>query len=84
MVLKIRLNGGQHVSSATINERVPAYFEDQGFGFLYLPRLQTKKYVVKYYMGNELPRGIVYNDGTYNVYGFLNIRTKVYSSESVR
>ncbi len=91
MVLKIKLNANQHISSATLNdELLPAYFEDQGFGFLYLPRLQNKKYALKYTVGNELSQRIVYNDGTYNVYGFseqqneISINVKVYGTQTVK
>ena len=91
MVLKIKLNVNQHVSFATINdENVPAYFEDQGFGFLYLPRLQNKKYILKYKIGNDLLPRTVYNDGTYNVYGMsdrqneIHINVKVYGNQVVK
>ena len=69
MVLKVSLNPNEHVSFATINDNpLPAYFENEGFGFLYLPRLEKKKYILKYTTGKELLPFGVYNDGTYNVY----------------
>lgn len=91
MVLKVKLNANQHVSLATVNDaHLSAYFEDQGFGFLYLPRLQAKKYVLKYEIGTELLPLTVYNDGTYNVYGISNlekeihINLKVYGTQLVK
>ncbi len=69
LVLKIKLGKNEHISSASINgESVSAYFEDGGYGFLYLPRLQKKLYDVKYEVGRKIITGTVYNDGTYNVY----------------
>jgi hypothetical protein len=91
MVLKIQLKGGQHVSSASINgETIPAYFEDQGFGFLYLPRLERKKYQLRYAVGNEFLSRTVCNDGTYNVYGIsdhqheIQINVKVYGTQVIK
>ncbi|HMJ70282.1 MAG TPA: hypothetical protein VK508_15365 [Cyclobacteriaceae bacterium] len=87
MVLKIGLNPGEHVSSALINgELLPAYLEDQGFAFLYLPPLEKKKYTLKYEIGKELMPVVVYNDGTYNVYKLsqtteaIKINARVYGS----
>jgi hypothetical protein len=91
MVLKVELKLNQHVSSATINnEIVPGYFEDQGFGFLYLPRLERKKYALKYTVGERLMPLVVYNDGTYNVYRIsyqqneTSIHVKIYGSQVVK
>lgn len=87
MVLKIRLNTGEHVSSAVINnELIPAYFEDQGYGFIYLPPLEKKKYTLRYEIGNEIMPVVVYNDSTYNAYhtsqrdGDIRINARVYGS----
>ena len=91
MVLKVKLDPNQHVSFATINdELLPAYFEDQGFGFLYSPRLENKKYVLKFSIGNEMLPLTVYNDGTYNVYNLsqkekeININVKVYGTQTIK
>lgn len=91
MVLKVQLDPNQHVSFAEINDEVlPAYFEDQGFGFLYLPRLGKKKYVLKFSIGNEMLPLSVYNDGTYNIYNIsrqekeIIIDVKVYGAQIVK
>jgi hypothetical protein len=91
MVLKIRLNPDVHVSAAVVNDQLlPAYFEDQGFAFLYLPRLERKKYTLKYEIGRAIMPLTVYNDGTYNVYqlsrqaGEVRINLRVYGSQIVK
>ncbi|MBE0649503.1 MAG: hypothetical protein IH595_01560 [Bacteroidales bacterium] len=71
MVLKVALAKGQHISAASIdNKEIASYFEDEGFGFLYLPVLERKKYTLKYSVGTSTMPHYVYNDGTYNIYSF--------------
>jgi hypothetical protein len=91
LVLKIKLETNQHVSEALINEiPVPAYFEEAGFAFLYLPRLEKKKYRLRYRTGNDPMPLHVYNDGTYNVYDLVKtadtvkITLKMYGRQTVR
>jgi hypothetical protein len=91
MVLKIQLERGQHISAASVNgETLPAYFEDEGFGFFYLPRLDKKKYILEYAIGEEMLPVCVYNDGTYNVYKLLcneseiAITVRVYGSQTIK
>lgn len=91
MVLKVKLNTGEHIASATLGqELLPAYFEDEGYGFLYLPRLEKKRYTLKYSIGNIPPPLCVYNDGTYNVYSLtpsaseITLDLKVYGSQDVK
>lgn len=68
MVLKIKLEEGQHVTSMTLDgEPVAAYFEDQGYAFIYLPPLSQKKYELKYEMGDSKPSGLVWHDNTSNI-----------------
>jgi len=69
MVLKVHLKKGEHISVATINgKQIPAYFEQFGWGYLYLPVLKQEKYILKYESGTETMYPVVHNDGTYNVY----------------
>jgi hypothetical protein len=89
--LKIQLERGQHISAASVNgETLPAYFEDEGFGFFYLPRLDKKRYVLEYTIGAEMLPVCVYNDGTYNVYKLLcnesqiAITVRVYGSQTIK
>lgn len=91
MVLKIQLQEGEHVSSAAINgELVPAYFEDEGYAFLYLPILDKRNYTLEYSIGSKAMPLHVFNDGTYNVYNLsersntVTIDLKVYGSQTVR
>ena len=68
LVLKIKLNDGEHLSSASINEEpIAAYFEDQGYGFIYLPPLLQKKYILKYKLGSELITEMVWHNTTSNI-----------------
>lgn len=91
MVLKVALAEGQHISVASINNReIASYFEDQGFGFLYLPVLEQKNYTLKYSIGSKIMPYYVYNDGTYNVYDFIyekdkaSINLRIYGQQVVK
>jgi len=91
MVLKLKLNPDQHVSEATINGNlIPAYFEEEGFAFLYLPPLHRKKYQLQYCTGNGFMPLHVFNDGTYNVYGLTRsddhtlVTLKMYGRQTVK
>jgi len=69
MVLAVKLAEGEHVSDASLDgQPIAAYFEDAGYGFLYLPPLEKKEYQFKYKIGKRLMKNFVNNDGTYNVY----------------
>ena len=91
MVLKMKLNVDEHVGSAVINDQLlPAYFEDQGFAFLYLPPLERKKYTLRLDIAQEMMPLVVYNDGTYNVYhilqqpGEIKINGRFYGSQVLK
>lgn len=91
LVLKLKLDTNQHVTDATINGNlIPAYFEEEGFAFLYLPPLEKKKYKLHYRTGTALMPLHVYNDGTYNVYGLIKtdnqilITLKMYGRQTVK
>jgi hypothetical protein len=80
-----------HVTDANINGNlIPAYFEEEGFAFLYLPPLEKKKYKLQYRTGTTLMPLHVYNDGTYNVYGLsktesqITITLKMYGRQTVK
>src|SRR5699024_5428119 len=90
MVLSIKLNPGEHITYATLNgEIIPAYYENEGFGYLYLPKLDKKEYILEYSTGGELIRNTVYNTGTYNVYRIetedesMVIDLKIYGVQTV-
>ncbi len=90
MVLKVQLPEGKHVSEASINgKQISAYFEDEGFGFIYLPRLEKTTYEVTYAIGESTPKVFVNNTGTYNVYNVnihdnnMSFSTRVYGTQDI-
>lgn len=91
MVLKLKLNIGQHVTDAAINGNlISSYFEDEGFAFLYLPPLEKKKYRLQYRTGAGSMPVYVFNDGTFNVYKLCKtdkqilITLKMYGRQTVK
>jgi hypothetical protein len=77
MVLKVALTKGQHISMASIDDgEIASYFEEEGYGFLYLPVLEQKKYTLKYSVGSFTMPQYIFNDGTYNIYSFSNDKNK--------
>lgn len=78
MVLKIRLNAGEHVSAARLNgEAVIGYFEEEGFGFIYLPMLEREKYTLQYAVGEEKMAQHIFLEGTYNLYEVKSWHDKI-------
>ena len=90
LVLKIKLDNGKHISSALLNGKpVAVYYEDEGFGFLYLPPLERKQYELEYEVGSSLMPTHIFHDGTYNVYdvtsnGVIEMNVKIYGTQSIR
>jgi hypothetical protein len=92
LVLKVKLNDGEHIENAEIDgNHVACYFEDQGYGFIYLPPLEQEVYKVSFKKGTLTQMPHVYNDGTYNVYSFkqgdgrgIEIDVKIYGSQRLR
>ncbi|MBT1689556.1 hypothetical protein [Dawidia soli] len=91
LVLKLRLAPGEHIASADLNGTPLAVaFEDEGYGFLYLPPLERQVYTLRYAVGNERPPVHVYNDGTYNVYRVelsgqgLSATLRIYGEQDVK
>lgn len=91
LVLKVKLKDGEHISSASINsEPIACYFEEAGYGFIYLPVLSQTVYTMNYTVGNTHMPFMVYNDGTYNVYSVMNnkkgtsINTRVYGEQTMK
>jgi hypothetical protein len=91
MVLKLKLDKGQHVTSASLGSATMAcYYEDEGYAFIYLPVLRKEHYTLYYSISNEMISPCVFNDGTYNVYSFkLNMKSimidlKVYGTQHIR
>jgi len=73
LVLAVPLNEGESVSFAAIDGKpVAAYFEDGGFGYIYLPPLERSIFRFEYKTGKKQIERFVNNSGTYNVYSFLD------------
>lgn len=90
MVLAVKLEDGEHVSYASLDGNpVACYYEDEGYGYIYLPVLQRDDYIFEYSIGREPMDRIVYNSGTYNVYGVIDggasyeIDLKMYGKQTV-
>ena len=91
MVLKIPLKNNEHISGAKINgKQIPAYFEQFGWGYLYLPVLKQEKYILKYKIGSDTMTNYVLNDGTYNVYSIsknkknIIVDIEMYGTQTVK
>lgn len=91
MVLKVKLSEGQHVSSATLNKKpIACYFEEAGYGYIYLPVLEKRQYELKYEISEGTLPFVVYNSGTYNVYSVSeskkekSIELRVYGTQDVK
>jgi hypothetical protein len=78
IVLAVELKEGEHVSSATIDDKpIAAYYEAEGFGYIYLPPLSKKNYTLEYKIGDKKIGRSVHNNGTYNVYKVIDHRTSL-------
>ncbi len=89
MVLKVKLKKGEHLFSALLNDKpIPSYFEEFGYGYIYLPPLKKDKYTLKYKLRNEtLPFYVNNKKGTYNVYAIdknstaMKIKLRMYGTQ---
>ncbi len=71
LLFKHRLRDGEHVSSASVNgQDIACYYEERGFAYVVLPRLEKKKYTLNILTGTWDMPTYVWNDGTYNVEAF--------------
>jgi hypothetical protein len=91
MVLKVRCGQDQQLSLATLNGRIiPAFFCDGDFVFLCLPRLGRERYELRFALGSSAITGLVYHDGTFNVYDVvqepqqMTVEVKMYGSQDVK
>ena len=91
MVLKIELKNGEHISNASIgNNLISAYFEESGYGFIYLPVLNQQTDTLTYFVSKKRMPFLIYNDGTYNVYNVVKdknnyqIEIKMYGTQIVK
>ncbi len=71
LVLKHKLRDGEHISSASLNGRdIACYYEERGYAYIVLPRLEKKQYTLTVTTGTTEMPTYVWNDGTYNVEDF--------------
>jgi hypothetical protein len=90
MVLKVKLGKNEHVAAADLNgQHIPAYFEEKGWGFLYLPRLEQKHYCLTYQIGQITMPLYVFHQSTSNIYRLhqqedtILVDLKVYGSQTI-
>jgi len=90
LVVKVPLKENEHIQDAKLNdESIAAYYEEAGYGFIYLPPLDQKKYELSYKTGSATTMPHVYHNGTYNVYHFesgkknTQIRVRVYGDQKL-
>ena len=68
LLLKHKLQEGEHVSSALLNgEHIACYYKERGFAYIVLPILAKKQYTLTFTIGTSDMPTYVLNDGTYNV-----------------
>ncbi|MCU0916728.1 MAG: hypothetical protein MUC88_19530 [Planctomycetes bacterium] len=71
LVLKHPLRDGEHISSASVNGGdIACYYEEQGYAYIVLPKLEKQKYTLTVTTGTSDMPTYVWNDGTYNVEDF--------------
>ena len=74
LVLKIPIADQEHLQEIMLDEKsIPAYFEFGEYAYLFLPKLERRKYELKFSFGNALPQDIVWHDSTCNILD-LNFR----------
>lgn len=91
LLLKHKLQNGEHVSSASLNSGpIACYYEERGFAHIVLPRLEKKKYTLTFATGTSSMPTYVLNDGTYNVQEFrsgpnsASVGLKMYGTQEVK
>jgi hypothetical protein len=91
LVLKHELPDGEHISSASLNGGIIAcYYEERGFAYLVLPKLEKKKYTLIFATGTSDMPTYVLNDGTYNVEEFrsstdnTSAKLEMYGTQQVK
>lgn len=91
LLLKVPLKNGCHVSSADFSGgNIACYYEDKGFGYIILPKLEKSIYTLTFSTGScEMPNYVL-NDGTYNVLKFslcdssATVSLQMYGTQDVK
>jgi hypothetical protein len=91
LLLKHKLQGGEHISSASLNGRdIACYYEERRFAYIILPKLEKKRYTLTFDTGTSDMPTYVLNDGTYNVREFQSstdsalIELEMYGTQEVK
>ena len=91
LVLKHKLPDGEHVSSASLNGGdIACYYEERGFAYLVLPKLEKKKYTLIIVTGTSDMATYFLNEGTYNVEEYrsnadsASVSLEMYGTQEVR
>lgn len=91
LTFKIAIKPGTHINSSAIDgENIACYYEDQGYGYIVLPRLDKAKYVLTFFAGPTFMPNYVLNDGTYNVKKFetaedsAKVSLEMYGTQDVK
>lgn len=79
MVIKLPLSAGLHLSEAKFNnESIAGYFENEGFGYAFLPPLKAEMYDLELAFSGDLIAEIIWHNGTFNIYqGWKNNQFEV-------
>jgi hypothetical protein len=91
LLLKHKLKDSEHISSASLTVgNIACYYEERGYAHIMLPRLEKKRYTLKFRTGSSTMPTYVLNNGTYNVQEFQShadnarIRLEMYGTQSVK
>ena len=83
-------NKNVHISFLLSQDQLEIHIQDEGYGFIYLPPLERKKYKFVYKIGSSIMPVFVNNTGTYNVYKVwedrknLEFEIKMYGTQIVQ
>ena len=91
LVLKVPLENGRHISSAEFSGgNIACYYEDKGFGYIILPKLEKSYYTLTFSTGPREMPNYVLNDGTFNVLKFtlsdksVTVSLQMYGTQDVK
>lgn len=89
--MKHQLDEGEHITSASLyGEDIACYYEDRGYAYIILPKLDKKSYVLTFSTGPSDMATYVLNEGTYNVKvfdsnkGSARVSLEMYGAQDVK
>lgn len=91
LLLKHKLGEGEHILSAELDSGdIACYYEDRGYAFIILPKLDKQKYTLTFSTGPSDMITYVLNEGTYNVekfesnYDSAKVSLEMYGTQKVK